>query len=173
MTEIKPGEEPKCEAVTGPDEVCPEIASWRREDGLLLCQAHNDYDLELNPEMVRRGVWEEFSDQLQEELRPREKHAPPSPDISLTVSDLAAAVIQKTNVTGIPEGLLVKICFVSLSRYLDAHDRWERLESDGHQKRAPLWLDRSEADKIVSMLAGQRGATARLIRQEIESLFNQ
>lgn len=163
--------DPTCEAQVGEGEVCGETASWRRQDGLLLCQAHNDFDLEHGPgrNQTREGVWEDFT----EPDETIELVAPQPPVINLTFEDTAAFLIQKMGQTGLPEGLLAKLAAIGVQRYIEAHDRWERGENDSFVKRAPLWLDRNEADKLVAMLAGQRGTTARLIRQSIASLFDE
>lgn len=166
--------DPTCEAPVGEGEVCGETASWRRQDGLLLCQAHNDFDLEHGPgrNLTRAGVWEDF-DAPTEKLELVAPQPPQPPQINLTFSDTVAFLIQKMNQTNLPEGLLAKLAAIGVQRYIEAHDRWERGENDSFVKRAPLWLDRNEADKLVAMLAGQRGTTARLIRQSIATLFEE
>lgn len=169
--------EPTCEAPVAPGEVCGLVASWIVEgddlpDGrMLLCQEHNDYDLQHNPAPnERKGVWEEFEngEESTETLEDanRKKFVPPN----VTVSDIHGWILQKAG-QGWPEGLLWKIAGVSLRRYIEATDRWEKLEY-GRDKTAPLWLDEREAKKLSSMLRGLKGAEARAIRQTIDELFD-
>lgn len=165
-------DEPLCEAPVGPDETCRNVASWIVDnDGtdMRLCQEHNDYDLAHNSNPgERRGVWEDFeggeTSTLEEENR--KAFVPPS----TTVDDIHGWILTKV-AQGWPEGLLWKIAGVSLRRYLEATDRWARLEY-GRDRTAPLWLDEREAKKLSAMLRGLKGSEARLIRQEIERLFD-
>jgi hypothetical protein len=124
-----------------------------------------DYDLTHNPEpRPRRGVWEDFEGQSLEGVN-RQKFVSPE----MTFEDFQGWLLTKIS-QGWPEGLLLKIAGVGLQRFMEATDRWEKLEY-GRDKTAPLWLDRREAGKLAAMLRGLKGAEARSIRQLIEQLF--
>lgn len=163
-------DDPICEAPVGPDETCQNVASWivTVETGeMKLCQEHNDYDLQHNPEPgERRGVWEDFENAETLEDVNRKKFVPPA----LTLADFSGRVIQWIG-QGWPEGLLIKLAIVSMNAYMAATDRWAKLEY-GRDRTAPLWLDEREAAKLAAMLRGLKGAEARAIRQTIEELFN-
>jgi hypothetical protein len=165
------------------DCLCGELGSWRREDGTVLCQRHNDRDLQevdgafigtlngsivAHPAMPRVGVWEELEEQGRETLEEiRESFVPPQIDMS----DFHAWIIQKSGNSGAPQGLLLKMAVIAINKLHDASDRWNRLEVH-EQPSAPIWLSRGEADALVKALRGKQSATVRVLRQSIRDLFD-
>jgi hypothetical protein len=165
------------------DCLCGELGSWRREDGVVLCQRHNDRDLAeaentfigtLNgsiiakPNLARVGLWEEAAEQgreVQEEIR--DSFVPPEIDFA----DFHAWLLQKSGNAGIPQGLLLKMAVIAINKLHDASDRWNRLEIR-EQPSAPIWLSQEEAAKLTKALQGQKNTTVRILRQSIRDLFD-
>lgn len=156
----------KCEAQQGPDDYCTERAAVIIEDGHAYCDTHYRWLVEQGYDGTTRPAWVDEA----YEIPPPD--APPAPKIELRCSDLVTAILQKVSTTGLPEGLLVKVAWGSIQGFIAAHDRWQRLEVPSDDRRIALWLSETEANKLLSMLAGQKGSTGRLIRQEIQDLFN-
>lgn len=94
-----------------------------------------------------------------------EEFTPPD----LSVADFEGLVRVRES-RGCPEGLTIKQAIVAIRCLEDATDRWQRLEG-GRSRTAPLWLDETEARKLLDMLRGQKSVEARLIRQALQELF--
>lgn len=89
----------------------------------------------------------------------------------LTIRDLHGWLLGRSSATGLPEGLLLRLAIIGVTRYLETVDRWHRLEIMEPGKAAPLWLCEPEAAKLLTMLRGQKSAEARVIRRAIQELF--
>lgn len=73
---------------------------------------------------------------------------------------------------GWPIEMLLKMACVSIVRHEEAAERWVRLEVSDPGRSAPLWLNEHEAQKLSSALKTQRGAEFRLIRQQLQQMFD-
>ena len=90
--------------------------------------------------------------------------------MSVTFDDLQGRIQTLASSLGCTEEHLIRICAVSLTQHWHAADRWVRLESEPSPS-APMWVNEQERDKIVAALANQRGAQNRLLREDLEKLF--
>ena len=90
----------------------------------------------------------------------------------MTFDDFRAWIIQQ-QAQGWQESTLLKMARISIVRHKEAAERWVRLEVTDPGKSAPFWLNEHEARKIAGALKGQRGTELRLLRQQLEALFDE
>lgn len=89
----------------------------------------------------------------------------------MTFDDFRGWLLTKAS-QGWPEGMLLKMARIAITRHEEAAERWVRLEDMEPGRTAPIWLSEREADKLQKALATQRGSDYRLIRQELRRMFD-
>lgn len=66
--------------------------------------------------------------------------------------------------------LLLKQAIISVLALQMASERWQQ-EARPPSATAPLWLDERERDRLLAALKRKRGREAKLLRQDLQRMF--
>lgn len=86
--------------------------------------------------------------------------------------DFHGWVMTKISQTGHDEEQLLRIAAAALTSYFETVDRWFRLEKYEGEKVVALWLKESEAKALRQALKGPQNGTVRILRQDLEKLYD-